>query len=81
MRVLVLIPLALALAAPAQAHLIAKPKAKTLEARKASQDRNLAHASYVCRAGGGYHRYWACHAKRWLERELGETRLRVLSRV
>ena len=83
MRVLLVIPLALALAlvAPASAHLIAHPNAKGLEARKASQEKNFAHASYVCREGGGYHRYWACHAKRWLARELGETRSRLVVRM
>ena len=74
MRVLLVIASALALVAPASAHLIAQPKAKGLEAREASQEKNLAHASYVCRKGGGYHRYWACHAQRWLDRELDETR-------
>lgn len=58
----------------AEAHLVTRPKAATLDARAASQQRNLAHARYVCRRGGGQHRRWSCRARRWLARELGETR-------
>jgi hypothetical protein len=64
----------LALAGVADAHLIARPKNDTLAARLASQERNLAHARYVCNHGGGDHRRWACEARRgWLAEERAKT--------
>lgn len=57
----------------ATAHLITKPKDKTLHAIKQAQTENLAHARFVCHQGGGQQQRWACKAVRWLKRELSET--------
>lgn len=69
------------LAPTASAHYIAKPRGEGLEARLHSQERNLAHAAYVCERGGGRHRWWSCHAERWLARELAETQSRLAARM
>jgi Transglycosylase-like domain len=62
----------------AGAHLTAKAKTKhdTLSARKVRQEKNLAHARYVCNNGANKHKRWACRAAMkpgWLVDELKET--------
>lgn len=65
---------ALITAAPASAHLIAKhPKGASIWAVERSQKQNLKHAKYVCTNGAHKHKRWACHATKWLTRELNET--------
>ena len=62
---------------PASGHLVRHPDSPSLDAlenRERSQQKNLAHAEYVCRNGGGKHKRWACWAKVWIARELRETR-------
>jgi hypothetical protein len=64
-------------AADAEAHLIRypdHPNRSVLENRERSQERNLGHARYVCRQGGGEHKRWACKAQTWIASELAETR-------
>lgn len=76
-RLLLTAALALLLTSPASAHLIRHPDHPTrsvLENREASQERNLGHAQYVCKEGGGKHRRWACRAVGWIGRELNESR-------
>ena len=59
--------------ATAQAHLPYKPKNDSLEAQVRTQERNLAHARYVCNNGANAHKRWACKATLWLKREHRET--------
>lgn len=69
--------IALVLAGRGEAHLAYKVRAKepTQEQIHAVQTRNLHHARYVCRRGGGQHRQWACRAAEgWLLREWRATR-------
>jgi hypothetical protein len=64
-------------AADAEAHLLRypdKPALSVLENREASQERNLAHARYVARHGGGKNQRWHRIAVRWITEELLETR-------
>lgn len=80
MRLFLAIGCALAVATPAQAHLIVKPKDRTLQARVASQERNLAHARYVCTEGSGNPKRWHCAAAYrpgWIARELRETKAAI----
>lgn len=72
-RILLAIVCALVFAAPANAHLVAKPKNNTLKAVLASQTENLKHATYVCNHGAGAHKAWSCKAVTWLTVERGET--------
>lgn len=75
MRLLTVIGCALALIVPqaAQAHIIGKPKGKSLQARADFQQRNLSHVRYVCARGSGDSQRWHCSASRWLTREFGQT--------
>lgn len=66
--------LAFVFAAPAHAHLVAKPHGKSLQARLHSQQKNLAHARYVARQGGGHSAWWHRHATHWLAPQLARTR-------
>lgn len=60
--------------AVARAHLVAHHGAHaSLKQIEASQIRNLAHAKYVCKRGGGANKRWSCAAVKWLGRELSET--------
>jgi hypothetical protein len=70
--------LALLLAAGASAHLVAKPVGKSLTARAEAQERNLAHARYVCRRGANANKRWHCAWVPILERELAKTRARLV---
>lgn len=68
--------LALAMAVRGEAHLAYKTKVAhpSREQIHALQSRNLHHARYVCRHGGGHHRRWSCRAAEgWLLREWKET--------
>ena len=62
----------------ASAHLVSKPKDKSLNEIHRSQRKNLAHARYVCRYGRGDHKQWACQASNsrngWLVREINQTK-------
>lgn len=68
---------ALLFAARADSHLVAKPHGTSLKARETAQMTNLYHARYVCRHGAAHHRRWACKARKWLARELRETRAKM----
>jgi hypothetical protein len=74
-RALLISGLLVGLLVPAQAnaHLVAKPKCKTMECRKASQLKNIKHARYVCAEGRRVHKRWSCSAVQWLKREYNET--------
>ena len=54
---------------PTQAHLIAKPKNSTTQARYVSQTANLKHARYVCRHGKHKTQGWHCNAIGWIQKE------------
>lgn len=72
---LLLIAAALVWAAPAEAHGLAyKVNHKSLATIEQGQKRNLAHVQYVCAQGRGHPKVWSCKAKKWLARELAETR-------
>ena len=74
--------LTLVLAGRADAHLVTRTKeGDSLRAQEKSQMINLAHARYVCRRGARAHKRWACHAKRWLARELAQTRAAMRPRI
>jgi hypothetical protein len=70
----VLVAVSLCGTSTASAHLVSRPKSNQLNEILRSQQANLAHARFVCRHGGGQHKRWACHARVWLRREIGETR-------
>lgn len=78
MRALFLISLVLVLAAPAQAHLITRPKENTLTEIARSQKANLQHvngAISVCQQAGirAGECAWHWKARKWLRREYRET--------
>jgi hypothetical protein len=58
----------------AQAHLVTRPKCDTLKCRAASQQKNLAHVTYVANNGKGKHVRWHQTWVTILKRELAETR-------
>lgn len=68
---------AMSMAAPAKAHLVAKPKCDTMKCREASQLANLKHARYLCNYGRHATKRWGCEAVQWLKRELRETQRRL----
>jgi hypothetical protein len=78
----VVVGAAVLVAAPASAHLVAKPQCDTLKCRLASQTENLKHARYVCKNGAHRSKRWSCSAVGWLSRELKKTnaKLAVLAR-
>jgi hypothetical protein len=73
--------LALIVATDANAHLIAKPKNRSLSAINASQLENLKHARYVCNHGANASKRWNCRAVKWLKREYNETEAKLHPRM
>ncbi len=80
--VLIIVAAALLWVAPAEAKLISRPACDSLKCILKSQTKNLRHARYVCRHGGGENRRWSCAAVGWLKKERNETvaKLAILAR-
>jgi hypothetical protein len=61
----------------AAAHLVTKPKCKSLQCREKSQAKNQSHITYVAKRGGGQNRKWHRTWVPILKRELAETRAKI----
>ena len=78
MRPLAIMALALAFAATASAHIVGKPHGHTLKQTIAFQEKQYAHARYVCVRGSGEPKRWHCAASKFIKRELDASRAKLV---